>query len=170
MVRRIGKTMIDDIFQDIGNRKSNEELAEEYHERLRSLASALPDWLLVDRETLQERIITDILATYRKLPAPQKSKGIKTGLDFLGLLLTEGSDNGLYEFTMEQLESEIYQAVSKLPDDEIIALLLPMEEDIEDLFTDREIIEWPHFLLRETDWQEKMRKLLLNQVKPKDRY
>lgn len=163
--------MIDDIFQDIGNRKSNEELTEEYYERLRSLASALPNWLRVDREILQERIIADILATYRKMPAPQKSKGIKTGLDFLELLLTEGSDNSLYELIMEQLESEIYHAVSKLPDNEIIALLLPMEEgDMGDLFTDREIIEWPRSLLQGTSWQEKMRKLLLSQVKPKERY
>lgn len=151
--------------------KHLEKTYEETYERLSALSAATPKWLSVDREILQDRIIADILATYRKIPAPQKFKGIKTGLDFLGLLLTEGSDNGLYELTMEQLESEIYHAVSKLPDDEIIALLLPMEEgDMGDLFTDREIIEWPHFLLQGTSWQEKMRKLLLSQVKPKDRY
>ncbi|MCM1128984.1 MAG: ParB N-terminal domain-containing protein [Alistipes senegalensis] len=145
--------------------------AEQYYERLHELEAALPDWLRIDREALIDRIIAGILAAYCEMPSPEEIEGINTGLDFLGLLLTEGGDNGLYETTIEQLESEIYQAVSNLQDNEIIALLLPMEEDdIEDLITDRKISEWPHFLLQGTFWRNEMLGLLLDQVEPRDRY
>jgi len=139
--------------------------------RLCALAAALPRWLRIDREALKTRIAEQVLAEYRALPSPDHVEGIETGLDFLGLLLTEGGDNGLYESAMEQLDGEIYSAVAALDDDEQIVLLLPMEErDLEDLFRDRDIDEWPSVLRAGIAWPDTLRDFVLDHVERKDRY
>jgi len=141
------------------------------HNRLRTLSAAIPDWLRIDHEALKTCIVEHVLAEYRDLPSPEPIEGIETGLDFLGLLLNEGSDNGLYESTMQQLDSEIYGAVAALNDNEQIVLLLPMEKrDLDELFTDCDIDEWPRLLRRGIDWPELLRDFVLDSVEPKDRY
>jgi len=138
--------------------------------RLRALAAALPCWLRIDREALKTRIVEQVLAEYRAMPSPDHVEGIETGLDFLGLLLTEGGDNGLYESTMQRLDSDIYSVVAALDDDEQIVLLLPMEEgDLEDLFRDRDIDEWPRALRAGIAWPDTLRDFVLNHVERKDR-
>jgi len=140
-------------------------------DRLRALAAALPGWLRIDCEALKTRIAEQVLAKYRTLPSPDHVEGIATGLDFLGLLLTEGGDNDLYESTMRQLDSEIYSAVAALDDDEQIVLLLPMEEgDLEDLFRDSNIDEWPRLLRAGIQWPPVLRDFVLGRVEPKNRY
>jgi len=144
---------------------------DEHYDRLCALAAALPDWLRIDREALKTRIVEQVLAEYRALSSPDHVEGIETGLDFLGLLLTEGSDNGLYESTMQRLDSDIYSAVAALDDDEQIVLLLPMEEgDLEDLFRDRDIEEWPRVLRAGIQWPGMLRDFVFGHVEPKDRY
>jgi len=143
---------------------------DEHYDRLRALAVALPGWLCIDREALKIRIAEQVLAEYRTLPSPEQIEGIETGLDFLGLLLNEGSDNGLYESTMEQLNSEIYSAVAGLSDDEQIVLLLPMEKgDLDELFTDCNIDEWPRALRAGIAWPDMLRDFVLGHAESKDR-
>ena len=143
---------------------------EDLYCRLKDLSRALPRWLETDRQALLDGLIAQLLADYRALPSPEPVEGIETGLDFLGLLLTEGGDNGLYEATMAQLDSDLYQAVADLYADDQIALLLPLEaDDLEDLFRDRDIEQWPRFLLAGGQWPETMRHIVLSQIEPKER-
>jgi len=139
--------------------------------RLCALAAAFPRWLRIDREALKTRIVEQVLSEYRTLPSPEQIECIETGLDFLGLLLTEGGDNGLYESTMEQLDSEIYSAVAALDDDEQIVLLLPMEEgDLDDMFVDWNVEEWPRLLRAGIAWPDTLRDFVLDHVERKDRH
>jgi|GEM_PF-4895947 len=147
------------------------ELDEQRYDRLRALSAALPDWLRIDREALKTRIAEQILTEYHALSSPEPIEGIETGLDFLGLLLTEGGCNGLYESAMAQLDNAIYSAVAALDDDEQIVLLLPMEEsNLDGLFTDRDIGEWSRLLRAGTQWPGTLQDFVLGHVEPKDRY
>ena len=54
--------------------------------------------------------------------------------------------------------------------DGLIAQLLPLEaDDLEDLFRDRDIEQWPRFLLAGGQWPETMRHIVLSQIEPKER-
>jgi len=138
--------------------------------RLRALARTLPEWLCIDREALKTRIAEQVLSEYRAMPSPEYADGIETALDFLGLLLTEGGDNGLYHATMERLDSDIYSAVAALDDSEQIVLLIPMEaESLDGLFTDRDVDEWPRLLRSGIQWLSTLRNFVLSHVEPKDK-
>jgi hypothetical protein len=146
------------------------ERVEALLDRLHAIAKALPGWLRTDREELTARIVAQVLDEYRAIPAPEPSGSVETGLDFLGLLLAQGSDHGLYESSMEQLDSDIYSAITALPDDEQIVLLLPFEVDeLHDLFADRDIAEWPRFLRAGQEWPSRMRRVVLNHVELRHR-
>ena len=139
-------------------------------ERLRGIVKALPDWMAINRDAIIEQVLSSALNSFRDQSSPEPIEGIETGLDFLGLLLTEGGENGLYEITMEQLDGEIYSAVASLDDDEQIVLLLPVEaSDLDDLFADRDINEWPRLLRSGIEWPAVLRELVLGHVDPKSR-
>lgn len=158
------------LYRDGLNRRMEEQDDNNRLDRLLSLASSTQEWLCIDREELKKRVVAQVLAEYRALPSPEPIEGVETGLDFLGLLLTEGGDNGLYESSMEQLDGEIYSAVASLDDNEQMVLLLPIESgDLDDLFADRDIDEWPRLLRAGIEWSEVMRELVLSHVDPKSR-
>lgn len=143
---------------------------EDHYNRLKDLARALPRWLEADRQAILDHLSAKVLADYRALPSPEPLEGIETGLGFLGLLLNEGGDNGLYESTMAQLDDDIHRAVASLDADDQIALLLPLEvDDLADLFTDRDIEEWPRLLRAASQWPAVMRHIVLSQIEPKER-
>jgi len=141
--------------------------------KLHVLAKALTNWLTINRDALMEQVIVHILNEFRTQPSPQIIEGIETGLDFLGLLKTEGGDNGLYEFTMELLDREIYNIVANLDESEQIVLLLPMlSDEIDDLVRDRNINEWAQCLLHidSSDWQTEIRDAILDRIESRSRY
>ncbi len=137
--------------------------------RLHAIVKALPNWMMINREVLMTQVIASVLNNFRAQPSPEPTEGIETGLDFLGLQLTEGGDNGLYETTMNLLDGEIYSAVCGLDNDEQIVLLLPMLDDAEDMARDRDIGEWAKCLRTGGEWQQSMRQIALNGVEPRER-
>lgn len=140
-------------------------MTEVLYERVSRLARAVPRWIRVDRREVIDRIVLQVVAQYRTLPAPEPIEGAETGLEFIRLLMREGSDHGLYEAAMQQLDSDIHAALQALPDDDLIALLMPMEaEDVAELFTDRDIDEWPYYLLNGQAWPDIMRRAILNRI------
>lgn len=145
-----------------------EEWLEELHDKLKDLSRAVPNWLLVDRKAIVQKIVRKLFKQYRALPSPEPCTSKETGLDFLAHLEEEGSDHGLYESSMQQLDSEIYAAIKELHPDEIVALLMPMEQDdLEDLFREGGTVEnWNDHLMRHgTEWPERMRHIVLDRVR-----
>ncbi|MDR3353360.1 MAG: hypothetical protein LBO00_10260 [Zoogloeaceae bacterium] len=133
--------------------------------RLRLLGSATRTWLQFDRAELKRRVCDTVLAYFRAAPSPEPREGIENGLAFLGLLLQEGGENGLYEATMQYLDQMIFKAVAELDDDEQVVLLLPMV-DVEDLATDWDAPEWAKILRTRLvqEWEEELRSIVLRRV------
>ena len=84
---------------------------------------------------------------------------------FLGVLLQEGGEHGLYDTTIRLLDRMIYKAVADLDDDEQVVLLLPMV-DVEDLATDQDAGEWAKVLRTRLapEWEDEMRSIVLRRV------
>lgn len=149
-----------------------EENEEVLWNKLHVLVKALPNWFSINRNALMEQLIVQILNKFRAQPSPEIIEGVETGLDFLGLLKTERGDNGLYEFTMELLDREIYNIVTNLDESEQIVLLLPMlSDEIDDLVRDRDIHEWARCLLHidNSGWQAEIRDAVLDRVESRSR-
>ena len=149
-----------------------DDRADELYERLKRLAKDLPDWLCINRDKLLDQVIATVLGNFAAAPSPEQCQGIENGLDFLGLVKSEGSNNGLYQVTMDQLDDEIYSAVANLDADEQVVLLLPlMNGDTNDLATDWDTQEWGTVLRRCSDiWGNMLHDIVFDQVKWKDRY
>ena len=77
-----------------------------------------------------DKVLDRLEAQYRQLPSP--SGDDRDGFDFLGILRNEGSDNALYELTMDLLRNDIQTIAKSLPEIEQIALIYPLiDQDIE---------------------------------------
>jgi len=146
--------------------ESLQDRADELFDRLQLLGSAVRTWLQYDRTELKHRVCDTVIANFRNAPSPEPREGIDNGLAFLGLLLEEGSDNGLYEITMQHLDQTIYRAIADLDDDEQVVLLLPMVDDFDDLATERDASEWAKSLRANcvAEWEEEMRSIVLYRV------
>lgn len=137
-------------------------------ERLESITRELPKWFAINRLEVLDRLISTILASYRGLPSPDPIEGIDTGLDFIGLLLSVGSDHGLYEASMRGLDQEIYQAVKKLDEDEQIVLLAHFCDHELDSLRDCDVSEWADVLVRQCydSWYLRLRQMILSRIEP----
>lgn len=137
--------------------------ADELSDRLTALPSHIQRWLRVDRNQVCGEVIQTVLDAFTATPSPEEREGIETGLDFLGVLKSEGSDNALWQVGMDQLESEIYSAVAALDEDEQVALLLPWVDDLDDLGTDVPPEDWGDCLRRscEYEWVPVLRRLVM---------
>lgn len=148
---------------------SDAELVDLLQEQLKAIENWLPRLLAVDRNDLLEKISESVMASFAAQPTPDEREGIETGLDFLGLLKTEGSDHGLYESTMELFDGEIYDAVANLEEPEQIALLMPLS-NMDDLVTEEPPEEWAELLRSYGNWEPKLRSRVLSQIPEKFRH
>ena len=137
-----------------------------------ALPKHIQRWLRVDRNQVCEGVIQAVLGVFAALPSPDEREGVTTGLDFLGLLKSEGGDNALWQMGMDQLDSEVYSAVAALDDDDQVALLLPWVDDLDGLATDWDAKEWANILRQRLDaeWAPVLRSLLLDRVTMCDRW
>lgn len=144
---------------------------QEMRDRLEALPKYIQRWLLVDRNQVKEGVIQTVLDAFRAVESPEMREGVETGLDFLGVLKSEGGDNGLWQMGMDQLDSEISSAVAALYEDDQVALLLPWVDDLEGLATDRDAKEWADILRQRLDaeWAPVLRSLVLDRVTTIDR-
>lgn len=131
-------------------------------EKLNALPKNIQRWLRIDREAVMNDLVQRVLNEFEKADSPDMREGINTGLDFLRLLNSEGGDHGLWQLTMDQIDSEIFNAVCALDDDEQVALLLPCVDDLDGLATDRDASDWA-FVLRQRltdEWESVLRDLV----------
>ncbi len=131
-------------------------------DKLNALPKSIQRWLRVDRKAVMNAIVQRVLDDFEKADSPQIREGVNTGLDFLRLLNSEGGDNGLWQITMDQIDSDIFNAVCALSDDEQVALLLPWVDDLDGLATDRDSSDWA-FVLRQRltyEWEPVLRDLV----------
>lgn len=133
---------------------------------MQNLTQHIQNWLMVGRDQVREQIIQSVLNTFAALDSPDQREGVHTGLDFLRLLNQERSDNGLWQITMELLDSEIFNAVSKLNADEQVALLLPLCDDIDALSDVRDPAQWAEVLIEHLshEWQPILRRAAMAKV------
>jgi hypothetical protein len=133
---------------------------------MQDLTQHIQNWLMVNRDQVREQVIQSVLATFAAVDSPEPREGIHTGLDFLRVLKNEGGDNGLWHLTMEQLDSEIFNAVSNLSAYEQVSLLLPLCDDIEGLSDDHEPTKWAEVLLKHLDneWQPILRRAVMQKL------
>jgi hypothetical protein len=139
---------------------------QELRDKLEALPKHIQRWLRVDRNQVQEGVIQTVLSAFEALESPEPREGVNTGLDFLGVLKSEGGDNGLWQMSMDQLDSEIFSAVAALDDDEQVSLLLPWVDDLDGLATDRDAKDWANILRQRLDheWATVLRNLVLSRV------
>jgi hypothetical protein len=145
---------------------------QEMRDRLEALPKYIQRWLLVDRNQVQEGVIQTVLDAFRAVESPEPREGVETGLDFLGVLKEEGSNNGLWQLSMDLLDSEISSAVAALYEDDQVALLLPWVDDLDGLATDRDAKEWADILRQRLDaeWAPVLRSLVMDRVTTIDRW
>jgi len=139
---------------------------QELRDKLEALPKHIQRWLLVDRTQVQEGVIQTVLDAFRSVESPEPREGVNTGLDYLGVLKEEGSNNGLWQMGMDQLDSEIFSAVAALDDDEQVSLLLPWVDDLDGLATDRDAKDWANILRQRLDheWAPVLRDLVMDRV------
>jgi hypothetical protein len=147
---------------------TDDERADEFRQKLNDLMELFREVLLhVDRKAVEETVIKDILKHYAALPSPDMSEGLETGLDFLGLLKTEGSNHGLCELGFDTLRDDIYRSVGKLDYHEKFALIFPFAECTEVLIDEQEVDEFIDNIYREDAWLNHMQKLVLRRIPDK---
>ena len=78
----------------------------------------------------------------------------------------EGSNNGLWQLSMDLLDSEIFSAVAALYEDDQVALLLPWVDDLDGFGTDQDAKDWAMILRQRLDheWAPVLRDLVLSRV------
>ena len=140
--------------------------SDELRERLEALPKHIQRWLRVDRNQVREGVIQTVHEAFRAVESPEMREGVNTGLDFLGVLKSEGGDNGLWQMGMDQLDSEIFSAVAALDDDEQVALLLPWVDDLDGFGTDQDAKDWAMILRQRCDdeWAPVLRSLVMTRV------
>ena len=145
---------------------------QEMRDKLEALPKHIQRWLLVDRNQVKEGVIQTVLDAFKAVESPEIREGVETGLDFLGVLKSEGGDNGLWQMGMDQLDSEISSAVAALYEDDQVALLLPWVDDLDGLATDRDAKEWANILRQRCDaeWAPVLRSLVMTRVTTIDRW
>ena len=133
---------------------------------MQNLTQHIQNWLMVGRDQVREQVIESVLNTFASVDSPDQREGVHTGLDFLRLLNQERSDNDLWQITMELLDSEIFNAVSKLNADEQVALLLPLCDDIDALSDESDPAEWAEVLHNNLshEWQPILRRAAMAKV------
>ncbi len=124
---------------------------QEMRDRLEALPKYIQRWLLVERNQVQEGVIQTVLDAFRAVESPEPREGVETGLDFLGVLKEEGSNNGLWQLSMDLLDSEISSAVAALYEDDQVALLLPWVDDLDGFGTDQDAKDWAMILRQRCD-------------------
>lgn len=138
---------------------------QEMRDKLEELPKYIQRWLLVDRNQVKEGVIQAVLGIFAAQPSPDERENVITGLDFLGLLKSEGGDNALWQVGMDQLDSEIYSAVAALDDDDQVALLLPWVDDLDGLATDCDADQWAGYLRRcDDEWRPVLRRLVMDRI------
>ncbi len=99
------------------------EAAEEH---LEAIAGALPRWLKLAQVAITERIVAAVRSELASADAPEEVEGITSALDYMGLLRSEGSDNGLYQLGMDMVDMLIRHQLDALPPPDQVAVLLPL--------------------------------------------
>lgn len=139
---------------------------EELWDRLNALPKHIQKWLQIDRNQVRESVIQTVLNAFAAVDSPEEREGVVTGLDFLGVLKSEGGDNALWHLSMDQIDLEGFSAVDALDPDEQVVLLLPWVDDLDFLATDRDAEEWAYVLrhLCDAEWAPVLRDLVMDRV------
>ena len=139
---------------------------QELRDKLEALPKYIQRWIRVDRNQVQEGVIQTVLSAFEAVESPEPREGVNTGLDFLGVLKSEGGDNGLWQMGMDQLDSEIFSAVAALDDDEQVSLLLTWVDDLDGFGTDQDASNWAMILRQRCDdeWAPVLRDLVMDRV------
>lgn len=143
------------------------ELAEARGKCLKELASVIPKWLGPGHEAVKQALVSRVRSAYAGAEPPEELEGIRTGLDFFGVLKWHGSDHGLYLFSMNALDADIRQEVRSLGAEDQIALLLPLcRWNVEELVAEQSVEDWPEILLKHywDQWEEPLRDSVLECV------
>lgn len=149
------------------------EKAESRGERLKELAGVIPDWLTPRHEVLKRELVGRIRSGYANAEPPEEIEGVRTGLEYFGVLKWYGWDHALYQFGMRVLDADIEQEITSLSQADQIALLLPLclggRDSIEELLTEQSVEDWPKLLLKHyvAEWEEPLRDLVLECVEPR---
>jgi hypothetical protein len=135
-------------------------------DKLNALPKNIQRWLRVDRQAVMDEIVQRVLNEYAKVDSPEIRESVNTGLDFLRLLNSEGGDNGLWQVTMDQIDSDIFSAVCALDADQQVALLLPWVDDLDFLATDSDASEWASVLSQSLthEWAPVLRNLVMSRA------
>lgn len=150
------------------DRPTVDDRVSEFRQKLTDLMQLFREVLLhVDRKAVEEAVIKDILKHYAALPSPDMTEGLETGLDFLGLLKTEGSNHGLCELGFDTLRDDIFRRVGKLDYYEKFALIFPFAECTEVLIDEQQVDEFTDSIWREDAWLNHMQKLVLRRIPDK---
>lgn len=118
----------------------------------------------IDRGAVLDDLMIEMLRELRHLNTPEPIESINSAYDFYGLLKTEGSDNELYQFAMDELRSDLSRKIRKLDSDKRFVLLFPLSEDYDDLVRDREVSEWSDLLLDDSELIEPLHEELLDRI------
>lgn len=123
-------------------------------ERLQSFIGETRRWVMLDRNAILEKVISEVISALKSTDSPEPIEGINNGFDFMGIILTEGSDNMLCELSYDMVRDEIRYRVSELDGDERAVLFLPYcdTQDLSDLTRDVEVERWPDCLYSEYDY------------------
>lgn len=132
----------------------SEAYGQEVFERLQNFIGETKRWVMLDRNAILEKVIGGVISTLKKTDSPEPIEGIENGFDFMGIILTEGSDNMLCELSYDMVRDEIRHRISELERDEKTVLLLPYcdTRDLSDLIRDVEVERWSACLFSECEY------------------
>ncbi|WPU55913.1 hypothetical protein SQW19_16540 [Stenotrophomonas acidaminiphila] len=152
---------------------------ERQERHLSEVAGALPELLKARHAALKTELIGQVRSCFAAADAPEDIEGIGNGLDYLGLLKSEGSTNDLYQIAMEGVDGALLHAIYAIPPSDQVAMLLPLcahrgSDVIKEIVSDPDVsvASWPEILLRalQDEWTDLLRDEVMATIPERSRH